>query len=86
MKSTGIVRKVDTLGRIVVPKKLRREFEIHEYDFMELYVEGDQVAIEKYLPACIFCDSTEGIVMFHEHPVCAQCQEALLNMVKGENR
>ena len=55
MKSTGIVRKVDELGRIVLPIELRRTFEIAERDSLEMYVEGSTIILKKYEPACIFC-------------------------------
>ena len=56
MKSTGIVRKVDELGRIVLPIELRRTLGIEEKDALEIYVEGASVVLRKYAPACIFCD------------------------------
>ena len=54
MKSTGIVRKVDELGRIVLPIELRRTLEIAERDSLEIYVEGSTIILKKYEPACIF--------------------------------
>lgn len=50
MKSTGIVRKVDELGRIVIPKELRRTLDINEKDALEIYVDGDQIILKKYVP------------------------------------
>ena len=58
MKSTGIVRKVDELGRIVLPIELRRTLDISEKDTLEIYVEGSAIVLRKYRPSCIFCDST----------------------------
>ena len=55
MKSTGIVRKVDELGRIVLPIEMRRTLDIAEKDALEIYVEGDSIILRKYQPACIFC-------------------------------
>ncbi len=64
MKSTGIVRKVDELGRIVLPIELRRTLDIAEKDSMEIYIEGDAIILRKYQPACIFCDSAKDIVSY----------------------
>ena len=61
MKSTGIVRKVDELGRIVLPIEMRRTLNIEEKDSLEIYVEGDNVILRKYQPTCIFCESPECI-------------------------
>ena len=55
MKSTGIVRKVDELGRIVLPIELRRTLDIAEKDALEIYVDGNSVVLKKYQPACVFC-------------------------------
>ena len=57
MKSTGIVRKVDELGRIVLPIELRRTLDIAEKDSLEIYVDDDSIILRKYQPACIFCDN-----------------------------
>ena len=64
MKSTGIVRKVDELGRIVLPIELRRTLDIAEKDSMEIYIEGDTIILKKYQPACIFCDNARDIVTY----------------------
>lgn len=61
MKSTGIVRKVDELGRIVLPIELRRTLDISEKDTLEIYVEGSAIVLRKYRPSCIFCDSTRDV-------------------------
>ena len=57
MKSTGIVRKVDELGRIVLPIELRRTLDIAERDELEIYLDDDKVILKKYEPSCIFCNS-----------------------------
>ena len=57
MKATGIVRKIDSLGRIVIPKELRRVFDIKDdEDVLEIFVEGNTIVLKKYEPACIFCN------------------------------
>jgi transcriptional pleiotropic regulator of transition state genes len=73
MKSTGIVRKVDELGRIVLPIELRRTLDIDVKDALEIYVDGDNIVLHKYQPACIFCGNTDGIVDFKGKNVCPEC-------------
>ena len=73
MKSTGIVRKVDELGRIVLPIELRRTLNIAERDALEIYVDGASVVLKKYEPACIFCGSAKDVTLFREKNICATC-------------
>jgi len=73
MKSTGIVRKVDELGRVVIPIELRRNLDILEKDALEIYVDSDKIILKKYLPACIFCGSAEEIVSFKGKNICKDC-------------
>ncbi len=78
MKSTGIVRKVDELGRIVLPIELRRTLDIAERDSLEIYVDGDSVILKKYHPACIFCGDSKDIVPFKGKNVCSSCMKELM--------
>ena len=64
MKATGIVRRVDELGRIVLPIELRRTLDITERDALEIYVEGSSVILKKYRPSCIFCDGVKDVSVF----------------------
>ena len=73
MKSTGIVRKVDELGRIVLPIELRRTLDIAERDELEIYLDDDKVVLKKYEPSCIFCASNRGLVTFCGKNVCMEC-------------
>ncbi|MCI9120907.1 MAG: AbrB/MazE/SpoVT family DNA-binding domain-containing protein [Oscillibacter sp.] len=77
MKSTGIVRKVDELGRIVLPIEMRRTLDIAERDALEIYVEGSSVILKKYKPSCIFCDATKDISLFKGKNVCPKCMKEL---------
>ena len=79
MKSTGIIRKVDELGRIVLPKELRTTFDIKERDPLEIYVDGDNIILKKYNPSCIFCGSKENIYVYSEKNVCGSCIEDIKN-------
>lgn len=73
MKSTGIVRKVDELGRVVLPIELRRTLDIAEKDALEIYVDSDRIVLRKYEPACIFCGNAEGITNFRGKNICKDC-------------
>ena len=73
MKSTGIVRKVDELGRVVLPIELRRILNIDIKDAIEIYVEGDSIILRKYEPSCIFCGSSEGVKDFKGKNICSVC-------------
>lgn len=73
MKSTGIVRKVDELGRIVLPIELRRTLEIAERDSLEIYVEGSTIILKKYEPACIFCGDAKDVVNYKGRNICKNC-------------
>ena len=77
MKSTGIVRKVDELGRFVLPKELRETFKIDHKDPLEIYVDGDCIMLRKYEPACIFCGSANEVVNYMDKRVCRECIENL---------
>ena len=80
MKSTGIVRKVDELGRIVLPIELRRTLDIAERDELEIYLDDDKVVLKKYEPACIFCGSGFGLVTYQGKNVCMECIQNMNNI------
>ena len=73
MKSTGIIRKVDSLVRIVLPVELRRQLDIDVKSDVEIFVDGSQVILRKYAPNCVFCGSTESLVEFEGKNVCVTC-------------
>ena len=79
IKSTGIVRKVDELGRIVLPIELRRTLDIGEKDAVEIYVEGTSIVLKKYQPACIFCDDAKDVINFRGKNICPNCLKELQN-------
>ena len=83
MKSTGIVRKVDELGRIVLPKELRITLNIKEKDPLEIFVDDDgKIILKKYEPACIFCNGMNDIVSFKSHNICRECMEKIANRLE----
>lgn len=88
MKSTGIVRKVDELGRVVIPIELRRTLGIGEKDALEIYVDGERIVLKKYEPACIFTGNAEDLVYFKGKMISKECVRELTalyqSMVGGE--
>ena len=77
MKSTGFVKKIDELGRILVPKELRASMELDPKDALEMYVDGDRIILQKYQPACIFCNNADDILFFEGRRICASCLSKL---------
>ena len=77
MKTTGIVRKVDELGRIVLPIELRRTLGIEEKDRIEIFVDGESIILRKYQPACIFCDNARDIINYKGKNICPECIKAM---------
>ena len=77
MKSTGIVRPIDELGRLVVPKELRRTLGIENGDSVEIFTEDDRIILRKYRPGCVFCDNASDLHPFNGKPVCNSCLRKL---------
>ena len=77
MKSTGIVRKVDELGRFVIPIELRRTLDIKIKDSLEIFIDGNYIMLKKYEPACIFCGQAKDAISFKGKNVCPDCIEEL---------
>lgn len=73
MKSTGIVRKIDNLGRVVLPIELRRTFDIEREDPVEIFVDDNYILLKKYQPACIFCGDAKDVVNFKGKNICKSC-------------
>lgn len=75
MKSTGIIRKVDELGRVVIPIELRNKFEISEKDPIEIYVDGSSIILKKYESNCIFCGNSKNLSTYKDKLICKKCLE-----------
>ncbi len=73
MKATGIVRKVDELGRIVLPVELRRTLNIEVRDPIEIFVDEDTILLKKYAPACIICGENDDLVEYRGKKICREC-------------
>lgn len=77
MKSTGIVRKVDDLGRIVIPVETRRQLGINVKDPLEIHIEGEQIILSKYANSCVFCGTEAEAPRYRDKVVCQDCINGL---------
>ena len=80
MKSTGIVRRVDELGRVVIPIELRNQFDISEKDPIEIYVDGSSIILKKYEPNCIFCGNSKNLISYKDKLICSKCAQKLSSL------
>lgn len=80
MKSTGIIRKVDELGRIVLPMELRTKLGIAEKDSLEIFVDGNSIILKKYTSSCTFCGSSKNLLTFDDKLICSKCKEKISNL------
>lgn len=77
IKATGIVRKVDELGRVVLPIELRRTLDIAEKDSLEIFVDGEKIILKKYGPSCVFCGNADDVKHFKDKLICKSCVDEL---------
>ncbi len=77
MKSLGVIRKVDELGRVVLPVETRKRLGLEPKDPVEIFVERDRIVLKKYEPVCIFCGSTGDAVIWKDKRVCKRCVEQM---------
>lgn len=77
MKSTGVVRQLDPLGRVVLPKELRRTLNINEKDGLEIFVDGEKIILKKYEPGCTFCGEIKDVTEFKGTNICPNCRQNL---------
>ena len=86
MKSTGIVRKLDNLGRVVIPIEVRRTLEIEERDGLEIFVDKDRIILMKYKPSyeCVFCGSSDNVSEFKRKTICSKCLESITQKKHGD--
>ena len=80
MKSTGIVRKVDELVRVVIPIEIRNKFDIAEKDPIEIYVDGSSIILKKYEPNCIFCGNSKNLISYKDKLICSKCAQKLSSL------
>ena len=81
MKSTGVVRKVDELGRIVLPIEIRKVLDIKQKDALEIFTDADSIVLRKYEPACVFCNNTDDVIYFGNKRVCTSCIKMLKEQI-----
>ena len=84
MKSTGIVRKLDELGRVVIPKEIRNKLKIEEKDPIEIYQDGNAIVLKKYQSGCVFCGNANNLVLYNEKLICKKCLSNLSELDKLE--
>ena len=77
MKSTGIVRKIDDLGRMVIPIELRKTMDINKKDPMEIFVDNDRIVLKKYQPGCFLCGNLEDTIEYKGRIICKSCLKEL---------
>ena len=77
MKATGIVRKVDDLGRVCLPIELRRTLDVAEKDPIEMFVDGETIILKKYEPACVFCGNAKDVIVYKGKNICPECMKEL---------
>lgn len=77
MKATGVVRKIDELGRVVLPIELRRTLNLEEKDPVEIFVDTDTIILKKYEPDCIFCGEARNVQNYKGKNICSKCMDEL---------
>ena len=77
MKATGMVRKVDGLGRVVLPAEIRDVLEIRSKDPLEIFTDENRIILQKYSPSCIFCSNVDNLVYFNNKRICPECLNRL---------
>jgi len=82
MRSTGITRKVDELGRVVLPIELRRSMEIEEKTDLEIFTENNAIILRKVGHSCVFCKEVKGLTVFKGNNICSSCMREIVK-VKG---
>ena len=77
MTSTGIVRRIDSVGRFVLPIELRRTLEIGDSDSLEIFIEDNTIVLKKYQPACIFCGNARDVSAYKGKNICVNCRHEI---------
>ena len=85
MKTTGIIRKLDELGRIVIPMEIRKKLEIEQKDPIEIYLDGNSIVLKKYEVGCIFFFYLKDLNHFQDKFICKKCLQKLNNLNEEES-
>lgn len=86
MKSTGIIRRVDELGRVVIPIEIRNQFNIAEKDPIEIYVDGSSIILKKFEPNCIFCGNTKDLLNYEDKLICKKCSRKIAKLEEEQKK
>lgn len=86
MKATGIVRRVDELGRVVIPIEIRNKFGIAEKDPIEIFVDGSSIVLKKFEPNCIFCGNTKNLINYKDKLICDKCSKKIFDLANKEEK
>ena len=84
MKSTGIVRNLDELGRVVIPKEIRKKLNIEQKDPIEIFIEGNSIVLKGYENGCIFCNNSKDLQLYKEKLICKKCLEKISQLKNEE--
>ena len=76
-RAHGVARRIDHLGRIVIPSEYRRAFGIRDGDLIDMTAEGDAIVLRRLERSCVFCASVLELTTFRGQAVCADCRESL---------
>lgn len=85
MKTTGIIRRLDELGRVVIPMEIRKKLEIEQKDPVEIYLDGNSIVLKKHEIGCIFCNNSKDLNHFQDKFICKKCLNKLHNMMLEDN-
>ena len=77
MKATGIIRRIDELGRVVIPIEIRNQFKKNKKDPIEIFVDNSSIVLRKYELNCIFCGSTDDLIEYKGKLICKKCAEEI---------
>ena len=84
MKSTGIIRRVDELGRVVLPIEIRNQFKKEKKDPIEIYVDRSSIILKKFEPNCIFCGNTKNLIEYNDKLICEDCSKKIADLTKQQ--
>ena len=73
MRSTGIFRRIDSLGRFVLPKELRKSLDIHQNDYLQIFLDGDTIVLRKSQLSCVLCGGSEDLMDYRDKKICRKC-------------
>ena len=85
MKSTGMIRRVDELGRVVIPKEIRNKLDISEKDPIEIFIDGNSIVLKKFESGCVFCNSSKDLTVYKDKFFCRKCLAKINSLIENED-